>query len=575
VSWYSRVAMNPPAPPLAQIPAPLATAVDAALADWTKRECTRRLWTRDASLWTNRDEAKWLGWLDAPEFSLGDAGVFADAAAAAQEFAHVVVLGMGGSSLCPDVLAKTFGRVANRPRLSILDSTDPAQVRRVEASLDLAKTLFIVASKSGSTLEPNLFLAHFEDRVRATLGKAAAGSRFVAITDPGSQVERTARDRGWLRIFHGEPSVGGRYSALTAFGMVPAAMAGLDTGALLSRAAAMASACRDDDAARNPGAALGVALGALARAGRDKLTIVTSPALAALGGWLEQLIAESTGKEGKAIVPVDGETLSAPESYGTDRVFVQVRLAADASADAALARLAAAGHPVLRIDVADAKDLGAEFFRWEIATAVAGALLGINPFDQPDVEASKVETRKLTAAYEMAGELPDEAPFRTDGALAFFADARNEADLAGAITAESIVAAHLARLSAGDYFALLLYLDMNPVHEALAQEIRTLVHGRLRVATCVGFGPRFLHSTGQAYKGGTNSGVFVQVTCDDAEDLPLSAQRATFGVVKAAQARGDLAVLCERGRRALRVHLRGNTTDALRALRDAVAQAMR
>jgi glucose-6-phosphate isomerase len=567
--------MKPPTPPIGQIPASLASAVDTALAEWTKRECTRRLWARDASLWTNRDEAKWLGWLDAPELSLGDAGVFADAAAAAQEFAHVVVLGMGGSSLCPDVLAKTFGRVAGRPRLSILDSTDPAQVRRVETSLDLAKTLFIVASKSGSTLEPNLFLAHFEDRVRATVGKAAAGSRFVAITDPGSQVERTARDRGWLRIFHGEPSVGGRYSALTAFGMVPAAMAGLDTGALLSRAAAMASACRDDDAARNPGVALGVALGALARAGRDKLTIVTSPALAALGGWLEQLIAESTGKEGKAIVPVDGEALAAPESYGADRVFVQVRLAADASADAALARLAAAGHPVLRIDVADAKDLGAEFFRWEIATAVAGALLGINPFDQPDVEASKVETRKLTAAYEMAGELPEETPFRTDGALAFFADARNEADLAGASTAESIVASHLARLSAGDYFALLLYLDMNPEHQALAQEIRTLVQARRRVATCVGFGPRFLHSTGQAYKGGPNSGVFVQVTCDDAADVPLSAQRATFGAVKAAQSRGDLAVLCERGRRALRVHLRGNTTDALRALRDAVARAMR
>src|SRR5262245_26790961 len=410
--------MPVPAPPVRQVPASLAATIDAALADWTKRDGTRRLWARDASLWTGRDEAKWLGWLDAAETSLGDAAALADAASAARDFAHVVVLGMGGSSLCPDVLAKTFGRVAGRPRLSILDSTDPAQVRRVEASLDLAKTLFVVASKSGSTLEPNLFLAHFEGRVRAAVGIATAGSRFVAITDPGSQVESVARDRGWLRVFRGDPSVGGRYSALTAFGMVPAAMAGLDTGALLSRAAAMASACRDGDASRNPGVALGVALGALARAGRDKLTIVTSPALAALGGWLEQLIAESTGKEGKAIVPVDGEALAAPETYGADRVFVHVRLAADASADAALARLAAAGHPVLRIDVAEENDLGAEFFRWEIATAVAGSLLGINPFDQPDVEASKVETRKLTSAYETTGELPEEAPIRTDGALA-------------------------------------------------------------------------------------------------------------------------------------------------------------
>jgi glucose-6-phosphate isomerase len=561
------------APPTLQLARGHAAAVDAALADWDARRGTERLWARDASLWTGADEAKWLGWLDAPERSLGDAGALADAAASAQGFEHVVVLGMGGSSLCPDVLAKTFGRVAGRPRLSILDSTDPAQVRRVEASLDLARTLFLVASKSGSTLEPNLFLAHFERRVRATVGDSAAGSRFVAITDPGSQVERIARDRGWLRIFHGDPSVGGRYSALTAFGMVPAAMAGLDTGALLGRAAAMASACRDGAAARNPGVALGITLGALARAGRDKLTIVTSAPLAAFGGWLEQLIAESTGKEGKAIVPVDGEALAAPEIYGTDRVFVHVRLDADASADEALARLAAAGHPVLRIDVADARDLGAEFFRWEIATAVAGSLIGINPFDQPDVEASKVETRKLTTAYETVGELPTEKPFRAEGPLAFFADARNESALAGATTAESIVAAHLARLGAGDYFALLLYVDMSEKHEAIAQEIRTIVRDRRRVATCVGFGPRFLHSTGQAYKGGPDSGVFVQVTCDDAKDVALPGQRATFGIVKAAQARGDLAVLSARGRRALRVHLSGDTTAALRALRDAVARA--
>lgn len=566
--------MNRHDPPDAQLGRELAAAVDAARADWTARRGTERLWARDASLWTGRDEAKWLGWIDAPEESLGEAGTFADAAAAAQAFEHVVVLGMGGSSLCPDVLAKTFGRVAGRPRLSILDSTVPAQVRRVDASLDLARTLFIVASKSGSTLEPNLFLAHFESRVQEKVGKKDAGSRFVAITDPGSQVERIARDREWLRIFHGVPSVGGRYSALTAFGMVPAAMAGLDTGALLGRAAAMASACRDADAAVNPGVALGIALGALARAGRDKLTIVTPPELAAFGGWLEQLVAESTGKEGKAIVPVDGEELAAPDRYGTDRVFVQVRLDSDTNADAALARLAAAGHPVLRIRVADAKDLGAEFFRWEVATAVAGSLLGIDPFDQPDVEASKVETRKLTAAYESEGALPAESPFRTAGPLAFFADPRNKAALDGALTADTIVAAHLERLAAGDYFALLLYVDMNAAHEALAQEIRTLVQRKHRVATCVGFGPRFLHSTGQAYKGGPDTGVFVQVTCDDAQDVSLPGQRATFGVVKAAQARGDLAVLASRGRRALRVHLAGDTTTALRALRDAFARAL-
>ena len=561
------------APPAMNLSRDFAATVDAALADWTKNRGTERLWAQDATLWTGRDEAKWLGWLDAPERSLGDAGALADAAAAAKGFEHVVVLGMGGSSLCPDVLAKTFGRVAGRPRLSILDSTDPAQVRRVDASLDLARTLFLVASKSGSTLEPNLFLAHFESRVRATIGDAAAASRFVAITDPGSQVEKIARDRGYLRVFHGIPSVGGRYSALTAFGMVPAAMAGLDTGALLGRAAAMAVACRSADAAANPGVVLGVALGALARAGRDKLTIVTSPALAALGGWLEQLIAESTGKEGKAIVPVDGEAVAAPESYGKDRVFVHVKMAGDASTDAAVARLAGAGHPVVRIDVGDALDLGAEFFRWEIATAVAGSILGINPFDQPDVEASKIETRKLTAAYEASGALPAEKPFRAAAPIACFADARNEKALAGALSPDAVIAAHLARLTAGDYFALLLYLDMSEAHEALAQEIRTVIQKKHRVATCVGFGPRFLHSTGQAYKGGPNSGVVLQVTCDDAQDVSLPGQKLTFGVVKAAQARGDLAVLVERGRRALRVHLSGDTTAALRALRDAVASA--
>jgi transaldolase/glucose-6-phosphate isomerase len=561
--------------PVMQLPSELASAVAAALADWTAKGGTRRLWARDASLWTNHDEARWLGWLDIAGEMLADRARLADAAETAKGFGHVVVLGMGGSSLCPDVLARTFGAVPGRPRLLIVDSTDPAQVRRIEASIDLANTLFVVASKSGSTLEPNIFLQHFLDRVRAKIGTAECGSRFVAITDPGSKVEGIAKTNGFRRVYHGLPTIGGRYSALSAFGMVPAAAMGLDVARLLERARAMTDACREPDAARNPGVALGVALGVLAKRGRDKMTIFASPGLAAIGAWLEQLVAESTGKLGRAIIPVDGETLAAPAVYGDDRVFVHVRLvsAPDAAQDAGVAKLAAAGHPVLRIDVADAMDLGAEFFRWEFATAVAGSILGIHPFDQPDVEASKVETKKLTSAFEAEGSLPAEKSFRAAGALSFFADHRNEEALAGAPTSGAIVAAHFARLTAGDYFALLLYVDMNAEHEAIAQQIRLIVRDRRRVATCVGFGPRFLHSTGQAYKGGPDSGVFLQVTCDDARDLPVPGQKYTFGVVKAAQARGDFAVLAERGRRALRVHVTGDVAAGLRTLRDFAAAA--
>lgn len=564
------------APPQIRLPDDLAGPADEAFADWASRDGTRRIWDRDASLWTGRDEAKWLGWLDVVDRQLATAPHLVEAADAAKDFAHVVVLGMGGSSLCPDVMARTFGRVPGRPRLAVLDSTDPAQVKRVESSLDLDETLFIVASKSGSTLEPNLFLQYFLARVKAAVGPARTGSHFAAITDPGSKVEAAARAGGFLRVWTGEPEIGGRFSALSDFGMVPAAALGLDVVQFLGRARAMAAACREPDPRKNPGAALGVALAALAAAGRDKMTIVASPGLAALGAWLEQLVAESTGKEGRAILPVDGEPLGDPQVYGRDRAFVHVRLARglDERQDEALRRLAEAGHPVVRIDVADPMDLGAEFFRWEFATAVAGARMGIHPFDQPDVEASKVETRKLTASFERDGALPAESPILAGGGLDFFADERNAARFARAATAEDLLRAHLARLEPGDYFGLLLYVDMNPEHEAIAQEIRLHVRDRARVATCVGFGPRFLHSTGQAYKGGPASGVFLQVTCDDALDLPVPGLRSTFGVVKAAQARGDLAVLASRGRRALRVHLGTHVGDGLRALRDLVARAL-
>ncbi len=557
------------------LPNELAVAVHAATGDWTANAKVARLWSRDKSLWTNADEDKWLGWMDIADKQLADRARFEQISAdvRAGKFEDAVLLGMGGSSLCPEVLALTFGRQPGFPQLHILDSTDPAQVLAVQAAADPTKALFVVASKSGSTLEPNVFKQYFFEQAGGSASDA--GSRFIAITDPGSKMEAVARADGFSRICYGLPSIGGRYSALSDFGMVAGAVMGIDVGRFLEGAVKMAAACRGNDAAVNPGVSLGLALGTLANAGRDKLTLVTSPAIHDLGAWLEQLVAESTGKNGKAIIPVDREPLASPAAYGTDRVFAYIRYAPapDAAQDAAVAVLEAAGQPVLRIDLADIYDLGAEFFRWEIATAVAGALLGINPFDQPDVEASKIETRKLTNEFEATGHLPPEAPILEADGFRFFTDARNAAQLAGS-TAVELLRSHFSRIHAGDYFGLLGYIRMNPEHEAVLQSIRLAVRDRKRVATCLGFGPRFLHSTGQAYKGGPDSGVFLQITCDDAWDVAIPGQKFTFGVVKAAQARGDFDVLAERGRRALRVHLSSDVHGGLANLQKAILEAI-
>ena len=435
-------------------------------------------------------------------------------------------------------------------------------MRAVESRVDLKNTLFIVSSKSGSTLEPNMFKQYFFERA----GKD--GSRFIAITDPGSKMQRVAEADKFGRICFGLPSIGGRYSALSDFGMVPAAAMGIDVERFLTNAQEMAHACAGP-VARNPGASLGILLGTLARAGRDKLTVIASPGIHDLGAWLEQLVAESTGKVGKGIIPVDREALADPSAYGQDRVFVYERLedAADAAQDRAMAALEAAGHPVVRIAVKDAYQLGAEFFRWEIATAVAGAILGINPFDQPDVEASKIETRKLTDQFEATGSLPSESPaFEEDGIQVYGSTS--------ARTLRDAVRALLGSIQPGDYFGLLGYIEMNAANEAALQAMRTAVRNKTRAATCLGFGPRFLHSTGQGYKGGPNTGVFLQVTDDDADDIPVPGQTYSFGIVKAAQARGDLAVLVERGRRCLRVHLQRGVASGLARLASAVTLAL-
>jgi transaldolase / glucose-6-phosphate isomerase len=563
-----------------KLPAPIDKEVQDALEDWRREGKVRRLWAGDASLWTETDEAKWTGWLGIVDHQLAAVAQLQDFAADVKGagFRDVLLLGMGGSSLGPEVFELTFGARPGFPALHVLDSTDPAQIRRFESMIDPARTLFIVSSKSGSTLEPNIFKQYFFERAKAAVGAAEAPKRFVAITDPNSSLEKTARNEGFRAIFHGLPSIGGRYSVLSNFGMVPAAAIGVDPRAFLESAAEMVRSCAPSaPPIENPGVILGAILGVCQRHGRDKATIIASKGIADFGAWLEQLLAESTGKLGKGIVPVDAEPLAAPAVYGSDRVFAYLRLAADQDTEQerAVAALEAAGHPVVRIVVSDPMQLGQEFFRWEMATAVAGSIIGINPFDQPDVEASKVKTRDLTAAYEQTGSLPEERPFYAEAGFKLFADPRNAAALAPA--ASSLVAvlkAHFARIGAGDYAALLAYIERNPAHIEMLQRWRRTIRDRTKAATCVGFGPRFLHSTGQAYKGGPNSGVFLQITCDDAQDLPVPGQKYTFGVVKAAQARGDFEVLAERGRRALRVHIVGNLDAGRETLGRAVEQAL-
>ena len=565
------------------LPESLATSVKATIAEWQSAGKMLRLWQRDPSLWTGDDEGKWLGWLDIVEEQIAQQDHLQKIAWEVQkrEFQDVLLLGMGGSSLCPEVLRMTFGRIPRFPNLHVLDSTDPAQVKSFERQVDLAKTLFIVSSKSGSTLEPNIFKQYFFERTKQTVGSATAGSHFIAITDPGSKMQQVAESDRFLHVFFGRPSIGGRYSALSNFGMVPAAVMGLDAKKFLERASEMVRASGPGiSVEENTGAVLGIILGTAAKAGRDKVTIITSPGIADLGAWLEQLLAESTGKIGKGIIPVDREHLGAPDVYGTDRVFAYVRLesAADADQDAKLAALEKAGHPVIRISISDVYDLGAEFFRWEIATAVAGSIIGINAFNQPDVEASKVATRSLTSEYEKNGSLPAEKPIVEDSGIKVFTDETNAAELAKAVGSDRSVAAylraHLARVKAGDYFAVLGYIQMNAEHEQSLQTMRHAVRDKKHVATCLGFGPRFLHSTGQAYKGGPNSGVFLQITCDDSIELPVPGQKYTFGIVKAAQARGDFQVLAERGRRALRVHLGKDLKAGLATLQSAVQKAL-
>ncbi|MBR0776438.1 bifunctional transaldolase/phosoglucose isomerase [Bradyrhizobium diazoefficiens] len=559
----------------------LGKAVARTTEEWRASARIRQLWQRDSSVWTGSDEDKWLGWLDSA--ARADVADYADYAnrVKGQNFSDAVVLGMGGSSLGPEVLAETFARKSGFPKLHVLDSTDPAQVRAMEQRIDIANTVFIVSSKSGGTTEPNAMKDYFYDRVAKAVGpKVKTGHRFIAVTDPGSSLEKAAKKLHYARIFHGEPSIGGRYSVLSPFGLVPAATAGIDVGRFVGHALTMVRSCGPDvPPLENPGVQLGLAMGLAGLEGRDKVTIFSSPKVADFGAWAEQLIAESTGKEGKGLIPIEGEALNDASVYGNDRFFIDIRTEGEADAvhDGQLAALEKAGHPVVRILMKSIDHLGQEFFRFEMATAVAGSVLGINPFDQPDVEAAKIKTRELTASFEKTGALPKEKPVVSTAQADLYTDEANATALrAGGADGDlaSWLKAHLARSRSGDYVALLGYVARDKATIDALQRMRRAVLEKRHVATAAEFGPRFLHSTGQAYKGGPNSGVFLQITADDAQDLPVPGQKASFGVIKAAQARGDFDVLTERGRRALRVHLKGNLKKGLAALNAAISEAL-
>jgi len=563
VARRRRILMDGDRPTLEIVPGSpeIKAALDAEMEDWRKDGRIRRLWAGDTALWSGADEGKWVGWLHIADQELADVDRLNDFADdVKRDFTDVVLLGMGGSSVGPEVLGKTFERPLGWPRFHMLDSTDPDQIKAIERAIELGKTMFIVSSKSGSTLEPNIFLDYFLDRIVALQGEERAGHHFVALTDPGSSLEERATELGFAHIFHGAPSIGGRYSVLSKFGLVPAAAVGLDVRRLLETTEPMVRSCgRDVPPMENPGVQLGIALGVAAtRFGRDKVTIVASPGIADLGAWLEQLLAESTGKQGRGLIPLAREPLATPEHYGNDRFFAYLELVghADPSQQQAVDALLAAGHPVARISVKDVWHIGQEFFRWEIATAVAGAIIGVDPFNQPDVEASKEKTRALTDDYERSQNLPAEEPVFRENGLALYADPRNAAELGRHNTLSGYLKSHFGRVHDDDFVALLAYIERDEAHTQSLTAMRTLIRDKTHAATCLGFGPRFQHSTGQAYKGGPNSGVFLQITCDDPGDINVPGHSYSFGVVKAAQARGDLDVLIERGRRTLRVHVK-------------------
>lgn len=535
--------------------------VDRALARFDQANVPHRIWIKDASVWSTEDvhvneimnRLGWLTVLNEMQTHLVELLAFADEVRTAG-FTDVVVLGMGGSSLGPDVARITYGSAKGYPKLHVLDTTHPDAVGALDKRLDVHKTLFIVASKSGTTSEIEAFHRYFRARVHAKLGDAY-GQNFIAITDPDTRLAEVAQNDKFRHTFINPPDIGGRYSVLSYFGLVPMALSGIDVAQLLERAAAMAQACGPTvPAASNPGMWLGAIMGELAQAGRDKITFLTSKSIASFGYWVEQLIAESTGKSGRGIIPIEGEAIGAAKVYGTDRLFVVLKVGADRALEAKAAALEGAGHPIVRITLADVYDLGAEFFRWEIATVAAAAILQIDPLDQPNVTESKNNTKALLAAYQSTGQLVEGDRIETRNAKAL----------------NAAVSGLLKQVQPGDYVAIMAYVPMTAENDRALQAARRIIRDKLKVATTIGYGPRFLHSTGQLHKGGANQGVFIQLTADATKDLPIEGKDLSFGTLIRAQALGDLQALQSRGYRVVRIHLGKNVAAGLAAVAEAL-----
>ncbi len=555
--------------------------VNAALQELRSKRVLARIWEHDFTVWDAKPDeiTNRLGWLHSPEqMPAAISGLKAlTEELRAEGYTHALLLGMGGSSLAPEMFRKAFGVREGYLDLAVLDSTDAGAVSAWADRLDPARTLFIVSTKSGGTVETFSFFKYFYNRVLTSLGRQQAGRHFIAITDPGSKLVETAEEYGFRATFINDPNIGGRYSALSYFGLVPAALLGVNLDLLLDRAQMAACNCDGSNCpyqGDNLGGKLGAILGELAKAGRDKLTLVASPAVASFADWVEQLIAESTGKDGKGIVPVVGESLGSPDVYEEDRLFVYLRLKADATYDQAVRDLEQAGHPVVTIELTDLYDLGAQIFLWEMATAVAGHRLGIHPFNQPDVEAAKILARQMVAAYQSQGALPERDPDFQDGKVAIYYD---RADLPPANTPGESLCSFLQIAQAGSYVAIQAYVQPTPEMDGLLAQLRTKIRDTTRLATTLGYGPRFLHSTGQLHKGDAGKGLFIQFTSESVQDVAIpdvggsQASSISFGVLKLAQALGDRQALLDKGRRVIRFHLGQDAQAGLKQLLEQLA----
>ncbi|HLG63359.1 MAG TPA: hypothetical protein VKY19_15585 [Ktedonosporobacter sp.] len=562
-----------------------------------QQQAAARIWQHDASLWKSDPAVQEkikdrLGWLTVANTMQAQRNEIADLVNQLRQFGYksAVLLGMGGSSLCPEVLRLTFGTAPGYLNLFVLDTTDPDTIHAVEQQIDLNTTLFIVASKSGSTIETLSHFKYFFDKERKLQGEKA-GEHFIAITDPGTSLEKLARDNHFRHVFSNPPDIGGRYSALSFFGLVPGGLLGVDLEQLLSRAQQMMAECgAEHDAQHNPGLWLGAIMGTLSKKGRDKVTFAISPEIYSYGYWVEQLIAESTGKEGRGLLPVEGETLSIAEVYGNDRLFVYLRLqdGDNTALDQQIKALQEAGNPVVRIDLKDRYDLGGEFFRWEMATAVAGLFLDINPFDEPNVQESKDNTKRLLTQYQQEHRLPEPQPVITYGRV----DIRDQQATEQGIVQGNVGIAKLqvqvygkengghdltgylhnflSQVRPGDYIALMAYVQPTKETEDALQALRIHLRNTYKIATTVGYGPRFLHSTGQLHKGGANNGVFIQITGDIKQDAAIPGEPYTFGVLKEAQALGDLFSLDSHQRRNIRIHITGDIAQGLQIVEQAL-----